>query len=130
MLRAIAGLLKLLDARAISAIKGFSNTTDGSSAEPMYFFYVVYGLAFEVLATSNSSPTSTRPTIIALQAIEGILSRDISGISIIGNGLFEELIALLLRMITTEKSAQVRLAILSIVSTLAKNFPSELIKSS
>jgi hypothetical protein len=149
MLRAVSTLLKAQDSRMLKAMKESSTTIsafnpvhlNGTSAsaseaatsngtDPALFFFVVFGLAFEVLSLSSAS-ASERNTVIALQAIEGCLVPSLAGNTLFAQSdnqtpaVFEELISLLARVASSEGIAT-KLGVLAVVTTVARGWPKEL----
>lgn len=110
------------DPFVLAAIDG-REPTDGMSADhtktredPATFFFVLFGLSYEALATSSAESAaggalSTRQTsIIALQALKYLVHSEYSGASFLQTPAFQELISLCYRIAMTEPpSVQVRL---------------------
>lgn len=72
--------------------------------EPVAFFFVLFGLAFEALATRPSSdmPDGKDPPLEILQALRKILHPSVSGNAIYREAVFSETMDLLDRLVLTE----------------------------
>lgn len=83
--------------------------------EPTSFFFVVFGLVYEALATSSADSSSTSSThqataLSALQALKWLVRPEYSGNAILDPTIFDEFISLCYRIGLTETPAiQVRL---------------------
>src|SRR4051812_24444849 len=77
--------------------------------EPTAFFYIIFGLVYEALATSSadSSSSSNRDSgvVSALQALKCLVRPEYSGNAILEPTIFEEFISLCYRMGMTESPA-------------------------
>ncbi|RFU32204.1 hypothetical protein B7463_g4129, partial [Scytalidium lignicola] len=72
--------------------------------EPVAFFFVLFGLAFEALATrpGSDAPDSKEPPLEILQALKKILHPSVSGNAIYREAIFSETMDLLDRLVLTE----------------------------
>ena len=134
MLHAIALLMKAREPLAIAAFSG-QDTSDpekphspAATKEPALFFYVIFGLAFEVLADPSSFNThdedksrSAQTASIALEAMEGLLLPASAGPALIRDGLYEELCGLFYRLTITESMA-VQARVIQVVSLIAAQY--------
>jgi len=98
-----------------------SNTT--SHDEPRAFFFVIFGLVYEALATSSAelSPTTSarQPAVIAaLRALKHLVRPEYSGKAILEPTIFDEFISLCYRMAMTEP-ADVQMHLVETVAALA-----------
>lgn len=134
MLHAIALLLKARNSLAIAAFSG-NDISDAdknipltTAKEPALFFYVIFGLAFEILADPSSFHTadedksrSAQTASLALEAMEGLLLPSIAGPALIRDGLYEELCGLFYRLTITESLA-VQARVIQVVSQIASQY--------
>ena len=91
--------------------------------EPTVFFFIIFGLVFEALATSSAESnltTSTRePTVIAaLQALKCLVRPEYSGKALLEPTTFDEFISLCYRMAMTETAA-IQVHLVEMVAALA-----------
>jgi len=91
--------------------------------EPTAFFFVIFGLVYEALATSSpesTSATSARQALIvaALQALKSLVRPEYSGKAIRETMIFEEFISLCYRIAMTE-SAKIQAHLLEMLSIFA-----------
>ncbi|KAM0346809.1 hypothetical protein ACHAPU_005149 [Fusarium lateritium] len=94
--------------------------------EPVAFFFVLFGLAFEALATrsgQNDSLATHEQTLAILQALKKILLPSVSGHAIYRPDVFSETMDLLDRLVLTE-SLDVQGVIVEIASVLCISHPS------
>ncbi|KAF4958142.1 hypothetical protein FSARC_11091 [Fusarium sarcochroum] len=94
--------------------------------EPVAFFFVLYGLAFEALATrsgQNDSLATHEQTLAILKALKKILHPSVSGHAIYRPDVFSETMDLLDRLVLTE-SLDVQGVIVEIASILCIAHPS------
>lgn len=77
-----------------------------SRDEPTALFFAVFGLVYEVLATSSadSSPSVKlrQNSIIALEALKSLVKPEYSGRALLETSIFDELTSLCYRMAVTE----------------------------
>lgn len=102
------------DPHILAAMNGteVTNSKENASAnrkEPAAFFYVIFGLVYEALATSSADATSstTRQTsvIAALEALKCLIRPEYSGNAMVESTTFDEFISLCYRMGMTEAPA-------------------------
>ncbi|KAI0668842.1 ARM repeat-containing protein [Trametes maxima] len=93
--------------------------------EPTVFFYVVFGLVYEALATStpDADPDAQRTSIISLQALKCLVRRKYCGKVFNDPPIFEELLNLFYRMALTEPSG-VQLHLVEATASLASSIKS------
>ncbi|KAI7091854.1 HEAT repeat protein-like protein [Hortaea werneckii] len=93
--------------------------------EPVAFFFVLFGLAFESLAVrSNDDESVTRQrNLDILQAMKKILRPSVSGNAIYQEVIFSETVDLLSRMVLTE-SLSVQTVVVEIARNLCISHPS------
>ena len=98
--------------------------TDGRD-EPTVFFFVVFGLVYEALATStaDAGPDAQRTSIVSLQALKCLVKRKYCGRVFNDPPLFEELLNLFYRMALTEPSG-VQLHLVEAIASLADSIKS------
>jgi hypothetical protein len=97
--------------------------------DPTAFFFVIFGLVYEALATSSAdsiSATSTRQAIViaALQALKSLVRPEYSGKAMMEPTTFDEFISLCYRMGMTE-SASIQVHLVEMLSILAASQDSE-----
>ncbi|KAL7626024.1 hypothetical protein AAE478_002793 [Parahypoxylon ruwenzoriense] len=89
-----------------SATNGQSKSADiNYRDEPVAFFFVLFGIAFEALATRSSQADSLatqEQTLEILQALKKILHPSVSGHAIYRDAIFSETMDLLDRLVLTE----------------------------
>lgn len=115
MLQAVATELRTGEAHILAAMDGLEGakpdqTPTTKRKEPTLFFYVLFGLVYEALATSSadaSSASSSRQAevISSLQALQCLVRPEYSGEAMLEPTIFEEFIALCYRMGMTEAPA-------------------------
>ena len=93
--------------------------------EPTVFFFVVFGLVYEALATStpDSGPEAQRTSIVSLQALKCLVRRKYCGRVFNDPPLFEELLNLFYRMALTEPSG-VQIHLVEAIASLADSIKS------
>ena len=93
--------------------------------EPTTFFFVVFGLVYEALATSTSDagPDAQRTSIVSLQALKCLVRRKYCGRVFNDPPLFEELLNLFYRMALTEPSG-VQIHLVEAIASLADSMKS------
>lgn len=92
--------------------------------EPTAFFFVVFGLVCEALATSSSdsnTASSTRQSAIisAVKALKCLVRPEYSGKAIMESTIFEEFISLCYRLAMTE-SAAVQIHLVEVLGIFAE----------
>ncbi|KAF2771596.1 ARM repeat-containing protein [Teratosphaeria nubilosa] len=94
------------------------NTGINYREEPVAFFFVLFGLAFESLAVRNAddSVVTTQRNTDILQALKKILRPSVSGNAVYQEVVFSETIDLLSRMVLTES-----LGVQALVVEIARN---------
>lgn len=140
MLRALSVLMDKDNAAVFKALDGGEDA--GASAfrsEPTLSFFVLYGLAFEALASSAgaamagsatlSSSRTQETTLIYLAAMRSLARPQVAGTAIIQDSTFGELVNLCFRLTMTE-SAAVQGAVLDLVVGLAKAYDQRLFDGS
>lgn len=92
--------------------------------EPTVFFFVIFGLVYEALASSSAeatSVTSRQPTIIAaLQALKSLVKPEYAGKALLEPTTFDEFISLCYRMAMTE-TATIQVHLIEVLAALASN---------
>jgi len=92
--------------------------------EPVAFFFVLFGLAFEALATRSSDSQSSKGEILEiLQALKKILRPSVSGQAIYQEVVFSETMDMLDRLVLTE-ALNVQSVIVEIARNLCLGHPS------
>ncbi|RAL60821.1 hypothetical protein DID88_010146 [Monilinia fructigena] len=133
---AIASLIEQDSEFVFNALDGKeadAPSTNGSSKgndinyrdEPVAFFFVLFGIAFEALVTKPGSEalTSKGQTLEILQALKKILHPSVSGHAIYREAIFSETMDLLDRLVLTE-GLDVQTVIVQIARSLCISHPS------
>ncbi|KAH8921192.1 ARM repeat-containing protein [Atractiella rhizophila] len=128
ILQAIATLMQANNKFIFAALDAQEATPtyspNPSRDDPAAYFFVLYGLAYEVLAAPslNQEPATTASVFkTAIFAIEGLVQPPIAGQSLFQDNIFEELLSLMLRLVMTESPAiQIRIA--NLMLRLAKSY--------
>lgn len=116
ILRAVATAMQAQDRHILAAMDGNEAGSDdkdpipsGDRKEPTAFFYVIFGLVYEALATSSADTTSSSnrqyAVISALQALKCLIRPEYSGNALMEPTIFDEFISLCYRMGMTEAPA-------------------------
>ncbi|PWY99439.1 ARM repeat-containing protein [Testicularia cyperi] len=140
ILQAVTGLMNSGDAHVARALDG-ETTADGAAAaaqppasrsEPCLFFFVLYGLAFEALATRSSNTSESiqeaRVMRIALQAMSSLSKPQFAGSALLQTALFSELCNLWYRLVMTEPPA-VQVSVLETIGGMAAAYGRLLLSS-
>ena len=102
-------ILAAMDGKEAGEVeKDLISTTDRK--EPTAFFFIIFGLVYEALATSSVDSSSNSvarqaAVISALQALKCLVRPEYSGSAIMEPTIFEEFISLCYRMGMTEPAA-------------------------
>jgi HEAT repeat-containing protein 5 len=127
VLQALAKIMQVGDEYVFNAMHGRESTLDGpmTPEEPAAFFFVIFGLAYEALASSPSDSNltlSTRRTtvIAALQALKSIIRPTYSGGVMVDATISEEFISLCYRMAMTE-TASIQVYLIELLTVFASN---------
>ncbi|KAI0776806.1 ARM repeat-containing protein [Trametes elegans] len=132
ILHAIATAMQKDDPTILAAMDGQETPSPQASAkainerdEPTVFFYVVFGLVYEALATStpDADPDAQRTSIISLQALKHLVRRKYCGKVFNDPPIFEELLNLFYRMALTEPSG-VQIHLVEAIASLAESIKS------
>ncbi|SPO23732.1 related to LAA1 - AP-1 accessory protein involved in TGN-endosome transport [Ustilago trichophora] len=133
ILQAVTGLLHDNDARALAAMDGETApaASDANAAapkarsEPCLFFFVLYGLAFEALATRSSSSVESaqegKVMRISLRAMTALSKPQVAGSALLQDTLFSELCNLWYRLVMTEPPA-VQVSVLETIGGMAASY--------
>lgn len=112
------------DACVLAAVDGIEFGVGGASQstsrkEPAALFFVLYGLAYEALASPDTDSGSGHRTlsIVALKCLKHLVRPQYSGHALLDQANFEELISLFYRMTITEPPVVVA-HILEVLSSL------------
>jgi hypothetical protein len=98
--------------------------------EPTAFFFVIFGLVYEALATSSTESTSgasARQALVvaALQALKSLVRPEYSGKAFRDPTIFDEFISLCYRIAMTE-TAKIQVHLLDMLSIFAASKDQEL----
>lgn len=104
------------------AAKSASNKRD----EPTVFFFVIFGLVYEALASStpDADADAQRTSIVSLQALKCLMRRKYCGKVFSDPPLFEELLNLFYRMALTEPSG-VQIHLVEAIASLAESIKAD-----
>lgn len=123
------------DPYILAAMDGRESTSPSDAPpqprnEPTAFFFVVFGLVYDALASSSTDSTSTgvsrETTITALEALKSLVRPEYSGKAILDPVIYEEFNGLCYRMALTE-SAAVQVYLVEAIAALAGSQSSNLI---
>lgn len=115
-------VLAAMDGREVSQ-EVAESSTDVSREAPTAFFFVIFGLVYETLATasadSSSSMSARNSTVVAaLQALKCLVRPEYSGKAVMEPTISEEFISLCYRMAMTE-TASVQVHLVEMLAILA-----------
>lgn len=134
ILNAVAVLMGQKDNNIILAMQGEEISSDEKANaekakregnEPVMYFYPLYGLAFEALATGSGSSRETQGVRTTLAALRYLCNAKFAGSVLLQDDLFNELINLSYRIIMTEP-ATVQVRVIEMVSAFANSYGSQL----
>jgi len=93
--------------------------------EPVAFFFVLFGIAFEALVTHSSSDSAAarQRTLDVIRAMRKILSPAVAGLAIYQEAIFTETMDLMDRLVLTE-NLEVQTEIVEIAHNLCVSHPS------
>lgn len=119
-------ILAAMDGQEVPSSQPPSKTQLDSREEPTVFFFVVFGLVYEALATStaDAGPDAQRTSIVSLQALKCLVKRKYCGRVFNDPPLFEELLNLFYRMALTEPSG-VQVHLVEAIASLAESIKSD-----
>jgi hypothetical protein len=135
ILQAVATMMEENDRDILYAMDGIDPPSTSSTSastpqlpertDPTQYFYVVYGLAFEALATFagdaySSADSKASVPIIALTAMKSLAESRFSGSALLEGPMFDELCTLFYRLAMTAPPATVAHMVL-VLTTLAKS---------
>ncbi|KAJ6560948.1 clathrin-coated vesicle protein [Mycena sp. CBHHK59/15] len=130
ILQAVATAMQANDPHILIAMDGQelgkappTPVRDSRREEPTMFFFIVFGLVYEALATasaeSNSSTTSRQSTVIAaLQTLKCLVRPEYAGKAMLEPAIFDEFISLCNRMAMTE-SAPIQTHLVEVLAIMA-----------
>lgn len=128
ILQAVTGLLHDNDPRALAAMDGETNAAAAppkARSEPCLFFFVLYGLAFEALATRSSNSVESvqegKVMRISLRAMTALSKPQVAGSALLQDTLFSELCNLWYRLVMTEPPA-VQISVLETIGGMAASY--------
>lgn len=124
ILEAIAAAMHDGDGCVLAAMDGIEFGVNGaprstSRKEPTAFFFVIFGLAYEALASpdTDSGPGHRKISVIALKCLKHLVRPQYSGHALLDQANFGELVNLFYRMTITEPPIVV-VHILEVLSSL------------
>ncbi|KAJ6526020.1 clathrin-coated vesicle protein [Mycena capillaripes] len=130
ILQAVATAMLASDPHILAAMDGQELAKDAKAPakqarreEPTMFFFIVFGLVYEALATasaeSSSSTTSRQATVIAaLQTLKCLVRPEYAGKAIMEPAIFDEFISLCYRMAMTE-TARIQIHLVEVLAIMA-----------
>lgn len=130
MLSAVASLLKQSDPNVLKAVNGANEEEKASDTalltrnEPALFFWVLFGLSYEALCTGSQGSSEISPAAVqsaALDALDGLIRREVSGNALTETALFDEVCNLCYRLAITE-GPEVKQRVMDVAVSLAKLF--------
>lgn len=127
MLHAVAELVDARDGAILRAMDGLEDDAPAAEysafrTEPAPNFAVLYGLAFEALA--SSAPDALR--IVALQALRSLCAPAFAGTALLEPALFDELLNLARRLVMTE-GLRVQSAVLQLLGSIVQHYGARLL---
>lgn len=129
ILNAVAALMSQSNKEIACAMDGDGSAkTDPSPyrSEPALYFYPLYGLSFEALATASGSLREEEIIKKTLFALRHLCKPEYAGGVLLRDELFDELMNLCYRIIMTE-SAPVQIATVDLAASLASSYKARLI---
>ncbi|KAJ7066512.1 clathrin-coated vesicle protein [Mycena amicta] len=117
ILQAVATTMQANDPNILMAMDGLEPGKDSPAPskdlrrdEPTMFFFIIFGLVYEALATASSEASSTsssrRSTVVAaLQTLKCLVRPEYAGRAMMEPAIFDEFISLCYRMAMTETAA-------------------------
>ncbi|KAG7093998.1 hypothetical protein E1B28_007627 [Marasmius oreades] len=127
ILQAVAAAMRAGDLNILAAMDGRESARDLESPnksrdEPAVFFYVIFGLVYEALATSTSDSTdsASRQAFMstALQALKSLVKPEYAGKAILEPTIFDEFISVCYRIAMTE-AASVQVHLIEVLAAFA-----------
>ncbi|KAF8206326.1 armadillo-type protein [Mycena galopus ATCC 62051] len=130
ILQAVATAMQADDPHILAAMDGQELGKDAKPPvkearrqEPSMFFFIVFGLVYEALATasaeSSSSTTSRQTTVTAaLQTLKCLVRPEYAGRAMMEPAIFDEFISLCYRMAMTE-SARIQIHLVEVLAIMA-----------
>ncbi|KAJ7767277.1 clathrin-coated vesicle protein [Mycena metata] len=130
ILQAVATSMLANDPHILAAMDGQELGNDAKAPvkearreEPSMFFFIVFGLVYEALATasaeSSSSTTSRQTTVIAaLQTLKCLVRPEYAGKAMLEPAIFDEFISLCYRMAMTE-TARIQIHLVEVLAIMA-----------
>ncbi|KAF8523823.1 ARM repeat-containing protein [Gautieria morchelliformis] len=134
ILKAVATAMQSNDPYILAAMDGKASTSASNAPlslrnEPTAFFFVVFGLVYDALATSSADSTSTgasrETAVTALKALKSLVRPEYSGNAILDSVIFGEFSGLCYRMAMTETAA-VQIHLVEAIAALANSQSSSL----
>ncbi|KAJ7604033.1 clathrin-coated vesicle protein [Roridomyces roridus] len=131
ILQAVAAAMQANDPHILAAMDGQELGKDAAPPphkaprreEPTMFFFIVFGLVYEALATAStesSSSTASRQSkiIAALQTLKSLVKPEYAGKAIMEAAIFDEFISLCYRMAMTE-AAPIQIHLVEVLTVMA-----------
>ncbi|KAI0742742.1 clathrin-coated vesicle protein [Daedaleopsis nitida] len=118
-------ILAAMDGLEAPSLQPPTKAQNENREEPTVFFFVVFGLVYEALATStaDAGPEAQRTSIVSLQALKCLVQRKYCGGVFNDPPLYEELLNLFYRMALTEPSG-VQIHLVETIASLAESIKS------
>ncbi|KAI8972549.1 ARM repeat-containing protein [Trametes punicea] len=129
IMHAVAIAMQKDDPNILAAMDGQETISNAKPSdhrdEPTVFFFIIFGLAYEALATStpDADQDAQRTSIISLQALKCLVRRKYCGKIFNDPPIFEELLNLFYRMSLTEPSG-VQIHLVEAIASLAQSIKS------
>lgn len=119
-------MLAAMDGQESAPARPSAKDADNKRDEPTVFFFVVFGLVYEALASSapDADLSAQRTSIVSLQALKCLVRRKYCGKVFTDPPLFEELLNLFYRMALTEPSG-VQIHLVEAIASLAESIKTE-----
>lgn len=133
-------VLLAMDGKSLKDGKENGKQDSTTRSEPAYFFYVLYGLAFQALSSSSgstsfsshsessSSSNNSQTKTIALNALRCLSKNQYSGQVLLKSGLFEELYNLSFRLVAIE-DCKIKKNVVGMIAGLVESYGDKLLDS-
>lgn len=127
-MKAVANLMAASDKHILAAMEGLDPSAESSSVpskprdEPVAYFFVLFGLVFEVLSTSSADSTASPATLevvnTALKALTSLVKPEYAGKAILEPSTFDEVSNLAYRLALTA-APTVQIYLVGAIASLA-----------
>lgn len=122
MLGACGSLLRVSDPNMLEALDGPQEGTDNNQSR---YFQVLFGLAFDILASpskpeqATSQKAAATTASVAVDVLDSLIELELCDQAVVASSLFDDLTALCFRLSATE-SVVVQIRVVRLVAKIAK----------